>query len=89
MSRVRKGDRVAAAEVVNLFREGKIVGYRISRRRTIWLVVETGRYSEFGVHASEAVLGHLKRADIPRYKGLWERQHTVNPMGLPDVQVLD
>ena len=89
MSTKRGDDRVAAEAVVSLYREGKILGYRIGRRRGIWLVAQPGRYTESGVIASDAVLDHLKREKIPRFKGTWESQHTVNPMGHPDVQALD
>ena len=89
MSAKRGNDRVAAEEVVSLYREGKTLGYRVSRRRRIWLVTQPGRYNESGVVASDAVLEHLKRNKIPRFKGPWEEQHTVNPTGLTDVQVLD
>jgi hypothetical protein len=89
MSTKGRDDRVAAEEVVRLYREVKILGYRVSRRRGIWLVAQPGLYIKSEVIASDAVLDHLKRNKIPRFKGPWEEQHTVKPAGLSDVKVLD
>jgi len=86
---VRRGDRTAAEEIVNLYRNQEILGYRVSRRRGICLVEELGRFKETSVDASEEVLDYLRRAGLPRFKGPWEKQYTLNPMGLPGVQALD